>query len=171
MKNVAPVRRAMGVKTFFNMLGPLSNPAKVKKQITGTFNLEVARLYGYLMQRENKDFTIIHALDGYDEISLTGNAKLITNKGERLVTPADLGFKAVVPGEIKGGKTVKQSAKIFKKILKAKGSSAQNNVIIPNAGLAIQVAKPHLSQADAFALAEETLLSKKAWKTFKKFVD
>ena len=75
MKNVAPIRKELGVKTFFNMLGPMVNPAFPKNQVVGVFSLELARMYAYLYQKTDKNFTILHALDGYDEISLTGNTK------------------------------------------------------------------------------------------------
>lgn len=171
MKHVAPVRRAMGVKTFFNMLGPMVNPSFVKKQLVGVFSLELARLYGYLYQQTDKRFTILHALDGYDEISLTGATKVISNDSERLIEPSDLGFSQLNQTDLTGGKTVKDAAKIFEKILKGKGTAAQNSVVLANAAMAIQVSKETLSFEDAKAAAEASLLGGKALIAFKKFID
>lgn len=171
MKNVGPVRKEMGVKTFFNMLGPISNPARVKKQITGTFNLEIARLYGYLMEREDKQYCILHALDGYDEISLTGATKVLTNGDEKLITPQQMGLPTLQADDIKGGKTVAESATIFKNILQGKGTSAQQTVVTANAAMALRVDRPEMSMSDAVGLAKETIESGKGWKTFETFLN
>ncbi len=172
MKYVAPVRRAMQVKTFFNMLGPMVNPAYVKKQLVGVFSLEVARLYGYLFQQSSdKRFAIVHALDGYDEISLTGPAKLITNDTEKLIHPEDLNLPKLQQSDIYGGETVAEAAQIFETILKGEGTKAQNSVVLANAATAIQVARPNTNFEDAFGLAEETLRSGQALKTFKTFLE
>lgn len=172
MKYVAPVRRAMQVKTFFNMLGPMVNPAYVKKQLVGVFSLEVARLYGYLFQQSSdKRFAIVHALDGYDEISLTGPVKLITNDTEKLIQPEDLNLPKLQQSDIYGGETVAEAAQIFETILKGEGTKAQNSVVLANAATAIQVARPKVSFEDALALAEETLISGQALKTFRTFLE
>ena len=141
MKNVGPIRRELGVKTFFNMLGPMVNPAFPKNQLVGVFNLELARLYGYLYQKGEKNFSVLHALDGYDEVSLTGAAKMITKEQERLLTPEDFGYDPVKEEAIFGGDTVEEAAKIFMNILKGKGSEAQKNVVTANAGLAIMTVR------------------------------
>ncbi len=170
MKNVGPIRRELGVKTFFNMLGPMVNPAFVNKQLVGVFNLELARLYGYLYQKTDKRFAILHALDGYDEISLTGSAKYLANDGEHILSPADLGMQQWLPEDLAGGKTVEDAAKIFEQVLKNEGSLAQQQVVIANAGLAIHTARPEHSLADGLGLARESLESGKAYETFKKFI-
>jgi anthranilate phosphoribosyltransferase len=113
MKNVAPIRRELGVKTFFNMLGPMVNPSFPKNQMVGVFNLELQRIYGYLYQNTDKNYSIVHALDGYDEISLTGNTKIISNATETMLSPSDLNVKQIEQSEIFGGSTVKAAAKIF----------------------------------------------------------
>lgn len=169
MKHVAPIRKAMGVKTFFNILGPLTNPALVKKQITGTYNLETARLYHYLLQRESIQYTIVHALDGYDEISLTGDTKLWSRGAERVVSPEDMGFKKVLASEIRGGSTVAESANIFKNILSGKGTESQNAVVSANAAAAIRLAK-NISPAEALIEAKEIIASGKGWDTFTSFI-
>ncbi len=171
MKNVAPIRRDLGVKTFFNMLGPMVNPAFPKLQLVGVFSLELARLYGYLYQNTDKAFVVLHTLDGYDEISLTGAFKMITNQGERLVSPEDLGLSTVSPSEISGGDTIEESAKIFEEILRGRGSRAQNDVIAANAGMALYCASQSGSLSDSVELARESLLSGKALESFKKLIN
>ncbi|WP_109299283.1 anthranilate phosphoribosyltransferase [Aquimarina sp. AU474] len=167
MKNVAPIRRELGVKTFFNMLGPMVNPAFPKNQIVGVFNLELARMYGYLYQNTDKNFTIIHALDGYDEISLTGSTKTISNHTEGILTPADFGVSTLKQEEITGGDSISESAEIFMNILNGKGTEAQNNVICANAGMAIATVDG-LDPIQGFERAKESLLSGKGLKALKK---
>lgn len=162
MKHVAPVRRAMGVRTFFNMLGPLVNPARLKCQIVGVFNLELARLYAYLFQLDEHRYTVVHSLDGYDEISLTGPVKLISNQGEEIVEPSAWGFSRVQPEALFGGADVSTAAQIFTSILCGEGTAAQESVVLANAAIAIRTARPHCSFSDARALAEESLRSQRA---------
>jgi len=171
MKNVAPIRRDLGVKTFFNMLGPMVNPSFPNIQLVGVFSLELARLYGYLYQRSGKQFIILHAMDGYDEISLTGSFKMITNRGEQILQPADLGVQQVDSGAIHGGETIQESARIFEAILRGEGTNAQNDVVLANAGMALSCANPELSLPDAIAQARESLESGKALKAFKKLLN
>lgn len=140
MKEVGPIRRELGVKTFFNMLGPTVNPAFPKNQLVGVFNLELARLYAYLYQKGEKNYSILHALDGYDEVSLTGPVKLISHDMERILTPKDLGLQSVDAQAIYGGDTVADAADIFTTVLKGEGSREQNEVVCANAGLAIATA-------------------------------
>ena len=167
MKNVAPVRRDLGVKTFFNILGPLVNPSFPKNQLTGVFNLELARLYHYLFQKTNQKFTVLYALEGYDEISLTGSTKAFRNHGEQILTPADFGVKAISPSEITGGENVASSAEIFMNIIQNKGTKAQTNVVCANAGMAIATALQSTPQ-DGFEKAKESLFSGKAFEALKK---
>lgn len=167
MKNVGPIRKELGVKTFFNMLGPMVNPAFPENQMVGVFNLELARMYGYLYQNTNKNFTVLHALDGYDEISLTGNTKTISNNTEALLKPEDFGVAAISADQIKGGGTIETSAAIFMEVISGKGTEAQNNVVSANAGMAIATVKG-VSPKRGFEIAKETLLSGKALKTLKK---
>lgn len=170
VKNVAPIRKELGVKTFFNMLGPMINPAFPQNQMVGVFSLELARLYAYLYQKTNKNFSIVHSLDGYDEISLTGNFKIFSRQGENLYQPEDLQMNVLKQSDLFGGKTVAESAEIFLKILEGKGTKAQNEVVIANAGMAIHCAKSEWSITDCLALAKESLENEKALKTFKKFI-
>ncbi len=171
LKNVGPVRKALGLKTFFNMLGPMVNPAMVQNQVVGVFNLELARIYSYLYQQTDKKYTILHALDGYDEISLTGTAKMIGKRTERLITPADFGVQAHAASTIKGGDDVPGMASIFKNILDGKGSTEQNNVVCANAAMAINCVYPELGLESAFQLALESLKSGKALKSFNSLLE
>ena len=170
MKTVAPIRKELGVKTFFNMLGPLVNPARPKYQMVGVFSLELARLYAYLYQKSDTKYTIVHALEGYDEISLTCDFKTFSASGEHIHSIAELGFEKIDPGKIGGGITVKDSADIFKAVLEGEATTEQNNVVVCNAAVAIQTIKPERSFADCFYEAEESLQSKKALNSFKKML-
>ncbi|MGF1923951.1 MAG: anthranilate phosphoribosyltransferase [Bacteroidia bacterium] len=170
MKTVAPIRKELGVKTFFNMLGPMVNPAQPKNQIVGVFSLELARLYAYLYQETDKNYTIIHAVDGFDEVSLTCDFKTFSKKGEKLHTIADLGFEEITEVAIQGGDTVESSAEIFTRVLNAEGSDAQTNVVLTNAALAIQTIKGDVPFADCYYEAEESLASHRALGSFKKLI-
>lgn len=167
MKTVAPIRKELGVKTFFNMLGPMCNPAQPKNQIVGVFSLELARLYAYLYQDTDKNYTIIHAVDGFDEVSLTCDFKTFSKNGEALRKVSDLGFEEIDEQLIKGGDTVASSAEIFMKVLNGEGENAQNNVVLCNAALAIQTIDSSKTFADCFYEAEESLFSKRALNAFK----
>jgi anthranilate phosphoribosyltransferase len=171
MKNVAPIRKELGVKTFFNMLGPMVNPAFPTRQLVGVFSLELARQYGYLYQQTNKNFLIVHSLDGYDEVSLTGPFKYYFNKGEKVVDPRDIGLPRLSKEEIGGGSTVEESARIFLNILEGKGTAAQNAAVSANAGLALFAADQRQSLSDAIQRAAETLAKGDALKTFKKLLE
>jgi anthranilate phosphoribosyltransferase len=169
MKNVAPIRRELGVKTFFNMLGPMVNPSFPKNQMVGVFNLELLRLYGYLYQETDKNYAVVHALDGYDEISLTGKTKIMSNASEILLSPEDLNVPQILQSEIFGGNTVKEAASIFIKIIAGNGTEAQNNVVCANAGLAIATSK-QISHKDGFELAQTSLLSGRAKQSLDKLI-
>ena len=167
MKNVAPIRKELGVKTFFNMLGPMVNPAFPKNQLVGVFDLELARMYGYLYQKGAKNYTILHAMDGYDEVSLTGAVKVISNISETILHPEDFGVQKIKQSDIYGGESVKSSAQIFTNILNGSGTNAQNNVVCANAGLAISTVQK-CSLATGFIKAQESLMSGNALGALKK---
>jgi len=162
MKAVGPVRKELGMKTFFNMLGPLVNPSNPQNQLVGVFNLELARIYSYLLQESSKNYGIVYSLDGYDEISLTNGFKLITKENELQITPEDLGLKRLEQSEIFGGNSVKASAEIFISILDGKGTEAQNNTVITNAAFALKIIEPTKSFENAFEEAKTSLLGLKA---------
>ncbi len=169
MKNVAPIRKELGVKTFFNMLGPMVNPAFPENQLVGVFSLELLRLYSYLYQNSDKNYSIVHALDGYDEISLTSSAKVINNTSEKIINPSDFGIESLKQEAIHGGDSVASSAKIFTHILNGQGTNAQNNVVCANAALAISTVK-NTSISESFSLAQESLKSGQAKQRFEKLV-
>ena len=170
MKEVVPVRKQLGVRTFFNMLGPLVNPLEPKYQLLGTSSLELSRLYQYIMQDTGRRFAIVHALDGYDEVSLTGPCKVHTNDGERILEPADLGKERLTARDLHGGETEEDAARIFHAVLDNKATPAQRAVVTANAGLAIHCIKPGQSLADCMEEAEESLASGRARAVFRKLV-
>lgn len=170
LKTVAPIRKNLAMRTFFNMLGPMVNPAHPKFQLVGVFSLEMARIYNYLLQQTEKSFTIIHGLDGYDEISLTNDTKVISNAGERVMTPEQLGKRMVEAHDISGGNSVEDAAKIFVKILKGDGSWAQNAVVLANAAMALHCTGNYKTYEDAFNAAIESLESGKANQCLEKLI-
>ena len=163
LKSVGPIRKNLGLRTFFNMLGPMVNPASPAYQLVGVYNLEMARLYNYLLQQTGKPFTIIHSLDGYDEISLTNDTKVITQEGEQIRTPEQLGKRLVAPEDIYGGNTVEEAARLFKKVIKGEGTWAQNAVVLANAAMALHCTGNYTSYDDAYHAAVESLESGKAY--------
>ncbi|MGB4844778.1 MAG: anthranilate phosphoribosyltransferase [Ferruginibacter sp.] len=170
LKVVGPIRKNLGVRTFFNMLGPMVNPASPKYQLVGVYNLEMARIYNYLLQQGSSSFTIIHSLDGYDEISLTGDIKVITNTGEKIYSAEDLGKRTVSPMDIHGGNSAEEAAKIFTTILKGKGSWAQNAVVLANSAMALQCTGKYKSYDDCYQLAVESLESGRAYQSLQKLI-
>ena len=170
MKAVSSTRKALSLKTFFNMLGPLVNPSSPKNHLLGTFNLEIARLYNYILQEEDINYGIVHALDGYDEISLTSGFKLFTKNGEQIINPEDLGQKRIQQSAIFGGNSVADAAKIFKSIIVGGGTEAQNNVVLTNAAFALKIVDENKSFDTAFAEAQDSLFSLKAKETLEKLV-
>lgn len=167
LKNVAPIRRELGVKTFFNMLGPMVNPAFPKNQMVGVFNLELARLYAYLYQKTDKNFSIVHSLDGYDEISLTDNFKIFSRNQEYLAEPSIFSVEKVYFEQIYGGETIAEAAEIFINVLNNRCTEAQKSVVLANAAIALQTAQPKMSLEEARALVKESLESGKAMECFK----
>lgn len=170
MKNVAPIRKELGVKTFFNMLGPIVNPSLPNYQMVGVFNLELARIYHYILQIDKKNYCILHSLDGYDEISLTDDTKAITNRGTEILTAEELGFIQIQPTEIFGGSTLDTAAKIFTNVIQNKGTDTQKNVVLANAAQAIRCFEPNKSISACTELAKESLESGKAYTCFKKLI-
>jgi anthranilate phosphoribosyltransferase len=170
LKNVAGIRRQLGIRTFFNMLGPLVNPAFAKHQLIGVYSLELARVYNYLFQQTDKNYVIVHSLDGYDEISLTADTRVITNLGEKDWTPEQLGKRKVYPEDISGGNSVEAASKIFMKILKGEGSWAQNSVVMANAAMGLYCMGKYSNYADCFQAAVASLESGAAYNSFKKLI-
>ncbi len=171
MRNVAPIRKELGVKTFFNMLGPMVNPSFPTRQLVGVFNLELARQYGYLYQNTDKHFSIIHSLDGYDEISLTGPFKCFFNDGEKIIEPADMGLPKLTYEDIRGGNSVEGSAKVFMDVLEGKGTAAQNAAVVANAGMALYTGDQQGGIRAGVEKAKESLKSGKALTAFRKLME
>ena len=170
MKNVAPIRKDLGFKTFFNLLGPLVNPSSPKNQITGVYNLEIARLYGYIFKNTNKNFSIVYSLDGYDEISLTGGFKLINNFSEIISDFNYFKLQKTMAKDILGGKSIEDSANIFKNILSGKGTNNQVNVVLANSSLAIQTIT-NKDIDECIEIAKESIESGKAYSSLKKLIE
>ena len=170
MKNVAPIKKDLGFKTFFNLLGPLVNPSSPKNQITGVYNLEIARLYGYIFKNTNKNFSIVYSLDGYDEISLTGSFKLINNFSEIISDYNYFKLQKTMAKDILGGKSIEDSANIFKNILSGKGTNNQVNVVLANSSLAIQTIT-NKDIDECIEIAKESIESGKAYSSLKKLIE
>jgi anthranilate phosphoribosyltransferase len=173
MASVAPVRKELKMKTFFNMLGPIVNPARPNHQLSGVFSLELARLYHYLFQEEQgKKYAVIYGLSGYDEISLTDDFVMKTNEGEFLLKPEDIGLARISPSEISGGNSVDDAVKIFMTILSGRGTEAQNDVVCANAAIAIGLMKKEKTNfTECFAEAKDSLLGGSAMKSLKLIVN
>lgn len=171
MKNVAPVRKSLKVRSFFNLLGPLLNPAKPRYQLFGTYNREVLRIYDYILQDElSREYNIVHALDGYDEISLTGAASVRSRERQQLLHPEDFGFEQLTQESLHGGDTAEEGKAIFLAVLEGRSTPAQRNVVCANAGLAIHTIKPEVSLTDCVAEAAESLASGKALGVLRRLV-
>jgi anthranilate phosphoribosyltransferase len=171
MKNVAPVRKSLRVKTFFNMLGPMVNPSSPHNQLIGVFSLEVARLYNYIYQDSGVNFTIIHSLDGYDEISLTGPFKVYTDRWERTIAPEETGLKRLTPEQIFGGETVEESSRIFLDVIEGRGTTGQNHAVIANAAFALQTLNHSMDIETAVQRAGDSLLSGRGARVFKTLIE
>jgi anthranilate phosphoribosyltransferase len=171
LKAVAPVRKSLGVRNFFNVLGPLVNPVQPKFQMLGVYDLAMLRLYSYIYQEENKMFSIVHSMDGYDEISLTSQFKVVSNRGEQLFMPDDLGFRRIKQEELFGGNTPEDAARIFRNVLNADATYAQINVVLVNAAFGIQTIDQDKPIKECIEIARESLYGKKALKALEKFVE
>lgn len=171
MKYAAPVRKALGVPTFFNIMGPLINPSSPKYQLWGVYNLEKVRLYDYIAQRINLNYTLVHTTDGYDEISLTAPAEIITKAESYVITPEEMGFRKIEQSELSGGDTIETAAEIFMNVLENKATEGQKNAVLANAAFAIKTIKPGLLWGDCIAEANESLTSGKAKKAFERFIE
>lgn len=165
LKSVGALRKSLGLRTFFNLLGPLVNPAKPQFSMIGVYNLEIARIYQYLLQKDSRHFTLVHGMDGYDEISLTDDSKIITKKGEKIYSAADLGFHSISPESIKAADTPEETAKIFRNILQGKGTEQQNSVVLANAATALYYTDKFGSYDDCLLISKESLFAGKALKS------
>ena len=170
LKAVAPVRKNLGVRSFFNMLGPLVNPAMPAYQLLGVYNLPLLRLYNYTYPESGTRFAVVHSLDGYDEISLTADFKVAMPEKEKIYSPELLGFKRCQEADLDGGSTPEEAARIFDAVLENKATEAQRNCVVINSAFAIQVICPEKSIETCIAEAKESLDSGRALATFKQYV-
>lgn len=171
MKTVAAIRKALGVRTLFNLLGPLINPCLPAYQLLGVADLPQMRLYTNTLQRLGIGFAVVNNLDGYDEISLTDEFKVMTNRYETIYRPADLGFSIARQEELYGGDTPQEAARIFDNVLENRATKAQTDCVLINASFAIQAVEPMKRIEECVAIARESLESGKALKTFRKFIE
>ena len=171
MKNVAPVRKELGMKTFFNMLGPMVNPSFPARQLVGVYSLELARIYNYLYQRGDKEYLILHSLDGYDEISLTGPCKVISRNMEQIIQPSDLQLPTYSADQLSGGNSVADAMKILQTVLQNDSTDAQRDVVIANAGLGLKACFPDRSLDDCLGMARESLESGSAMKVYNSLME
>ena len=169
LKNVSCIRKGIGISTFFNMLGPLLNPGEPKYHLIGVNHLELARLYHYLYQSENKNYSIVHSFDGYDEISLTGPFKCYDSKGEHFYSPEELERSKINPSSIKGGKNNDENKRIFIDILSGKGSVSQNEVVLTNAAFALSLISQNPFK-ESYLRAKESLESQRAKESLNKLL-
>ncbi len=170
LKNVGQIRKDLAMKTFFNMLGPMVNPSFPQNQLIGVFNLEIARMYAYLYQNSNVNFAILHSIDGYDEISLTGSTKIIKNNEEGIFDPSHFGLSVLQQCQIKGGCTIDASAKIFYDIINGDGTQAQQDVVCANAAMAIATVE-NCTVQEGFERAKTSLLSGSAKRSLERLVE
>ena len=171
LKTVAPVRKALAARTFFNILGPLVNPVMPRRQVLGVYDLKMARLYNYIYQESGNRFAIVHSLDGYDEVSLTGPFKVITPEGEQILSPKDMGLPTVAPADLAGGNSPAEAARLFSDVLDNRAGESRAAVVVANAAIAIQTIKPHAPLSDCIQEANDALRSGKARRTFDLFLD
>jgi anthranilate phosphoribosyltransferase len=169
MRFVGPIRKELGIKTFFNILGPLMNPAKVQKQLSGVFDITTFELYKNLFLSSGTKFGVLHALDGYDEVSLTGDFRFANGQSDDLLSPSNFNFKRINPQELSGGETLEESGKIMINILKNQGSKAQTDTVIINAAIALSVARD-IKIEEGIAQAKESLESGKAFQSLELLV-
>lgn len=171
LKSVGPVRKSLRMRTFFNMLGPLVNPTLPRNQLLGVYNLKLMRLYRYIAQNEGINCTIVHSLDGYDEISLTSPFKVSTPGGERIMGAADLGLSPVTQDDLYGGETVDAASRVFDSVLDGTASQGKKDCVTANAAFALATLRPELTVAEAVDRCRESLESGAALDRFRMFTD
>jgi len=170
LKAVGPTRKQLGVKTFFNILGPLVNPANPLYQLSGVYSTEAGRIYSYFLQAENKKYIVLHSLDGYDEVSLTSPVRIFSQKGEMVMNFTEKGLKKVAPSDITGGRDIRESAEIFISVLENKAAPEQHSVILANSALAISCIDETKSIEESLDIAADAIISGKASGVLKKLI-
>jgi len=170
LKRVSKIRKDLGIRTFFNFLGPLVNPLQPNLQLTGVFNLKTARLYKDILSNSRKAFSVVHSIDGYDEVSLTAPFKVFSETSEQLLYPEELTDETITEDDLFGGSDILQSEKIFEAIVSGNGNAVQNEVIKINTALGIKCFKPEMSLEDAQLEAEQIIKSGKVAQTIKNVI-
>lgn len=171
MKVVAPVRKSLGVRTFFNMLGPLVNPTIPKYQLLGVYNLKLGRMYNYLYQQTETEYLIVNSLDGYDEISLTDDFKCFSRRGEHILSPETLGLTRNREEDLYGGETIEEAAKTFDRVLAGEATQAQTNTVAINAAYAIHTMDSGKPIAECLDIAKDSIVGGAAKQAFKQFIE
>jgi anthranilate phosphoribosyltransferase len=171
LKMAAPVRKNIGTGTFFNLLGPLVNPADPQFRYIGTFNSKIARMYNYILQGSGHNYTIVHSLDGYDEVSLTGDSKVYSNTKETIMDNQDFNFSVLNAKDLYGGETIADAATIFLNVLQNKATKAQTEVMLANTALAMNCYHPDLTINECIERSKDTLISNKAYTVFKNLIN
>jgi len=171
MKNVAPVRKSLGIPTFFNIMGPLINPARPKYMVHGVYNEDVMDLYEYVHCKMDSPYALVYGEDGYDEISLTSSSRIVVNGKHERLTPEDLGFTTYGMSSLNAGDTIEHAAQVFMNVLNNKAEDAQTSAVVANAAMAINLLKPELSFSDCVEQAQESLRSGQAKRSFERFLN
>ncbi len=171
MKYIAPVRRALKFPTFFNILGPMTNPSSPRYQVLGVNNSENFNHYKNVYRKLDVNFAVIHSIDGYDEISLTADTLCATNTQDKFYAPEDFGLHKIKPEKLYGGDSVESAARIFLNILKGNGTTEQNSVVLANAALGIKVYHPEKDLDECMLMARESLESKSALEKLKRITN
>jgi len=167
LKQIAPLRKSLGIRTVFNLLGPLLNPASPSHQLVGVATPDVLRLYSYVLERTKTRYAVVYTEDGYDEISLTGASRIRTDHGEHRYLPADFGCDLLSDADITGGDSIESHAAIFIGILEGRGTPAQMQVVQVNAASALKLVYPGESFNRLFEQAHDSLQSGMALQAFR----
>ncbi len=161
MKKVAPIRKKLGVRTIFNSLGPLVNPVQPTYQLTGTYSLELARLYQHILKEDRTDFRVVYGMDCFDEITLTDSTRVLGKNSDEILDHTTFAVEKTQSEELFSGTTIEQAAQIIKSILSGKGTPVQNNVIAANVATSLQLFEPGSSLSYHFQKALDHIQSGK----------
>jgi anthranilate phosphoribosyltransferase len=136
LRNLGAIRSSLGFKTFFNMIGPLLNPARPRYRFAGVSSPLALRQYQYFLETTDCQYSVVFSRDGYDEISLTSSFEVVTRDGRETLSPEDVGFPRLNTNDLIGGHDVATSADLLLRILGGKGNDSQNSVTVINAAFA-----------------------------------
>ncbi len=162
LKRAAPVRRELGFRTVFNMLGPLVSPASPTFQMAGVYDREALRLYGHVLRSRGISFVAFVSSDGHDEVTLTAPLSVVSRDGEAELVPGDFGLPQAQPSALAAGANTAESAAIVRRILEGRGTKAQEDVVCAGAGLALRHLRGKLPLQDYVEAARESIASGRA---------